>query len=251
MKDFLSLWRIVYLWWINFKGNLLLCKETVKLSVTENITMIKNGLTKNVTLVAVSKTRSIEEIKVAADYGIRDFGENKVQELLDKIDSFDSSFRWHLIGHLQTNKVKYIVGKVYLIQSLDSVKLLNEIEKRYTASNLIANVLVQINIGRENTKTGIYEEDLPELLAKIEKCKNVMVKGIMAVIPKGTFEENCKYYKRTKDIWEKLKVKPYKNISMEYLSMGMTHDYKAALSEGSNMIRIGEGVFGKRNYNNK
>ncbi len=220
------------------------------MSVTENITMIKSELPKNITLIAVSKTRTIEEIKVAVDYGIRDFGENKVQELLNKIDSFDSSLRWHLIGHLQTNKVKYIVGKVYLIQSLDSVKLLNEIEKRYAASNLIANVLVQINIGREDSKSGIYEEDLPELLESIEKCKNVKAKGLMAVIPKGTFEENCKYYKKTKEIWENLKVKPYKNISMEYLSMGMTHDFKAALSEGSNMIRIGEGVFGKRNYNN-
>lgn len=213
--------------------------------------MIKDGLAKNITLIAVSKTRTIEEIKVAVDYGIVDFGENKVQELLDKIDSFDSSVRWHLIGHLQTNKVKYIVGKVHLIQSLDSVKLLNEIEKRYAASNLIANVLIQINIGREDSKTGIYQEDLPQLLEKIEKCKNVKVKGLMAVIPKGNFEENCKYYKKIKDIWETLKAKSYTNISMEYLSMGMTHDYKAALREGSNMIRIGEGIFGARNYNKK
>ena len=184
------------------------------------------------------------------DYGIRDFGENKVQELLDKVDSFDSSMRWHLIGHLQTNKVKYIVGKVYLIQSLDSVKLLNEIEKRYAANNLVANVLIQINIGREESKTGIYEENLPELLESIEQCNNVKVSGLMTVIPKGTFEENCIYYKKTKEIWEILKKRPYSNISMKYLSMGMTHDYKAALSEGSNMIRIGEGIFGKRNYNN-
>ncbi len=218
------------------------------MSIAENITLIKSKIPKETNLIAVSKTRNIEEIKEAVDYGIRDFGENKVQELLDKIDSFDSSVRWHLIGHLQTNKVKYIVGKVHLIQSLDSVKLLNEIEKRYAGNNLVANVLIQINIGREDSKTGIYEENLPELLEEIEKCKNVKVMGIMAVIPKGTFEENCTYYKKTKDIWETLKEKSYTNISMKYLSMGMTHDYMAALCEGSNMIRIGEGIFGKRNY---
>ncbi|WP_026881286.1 YggS family pyridoxal phosphate-dependent enzyme [Clostridium akagii] len=220
------------------------------MSITENITIVNSELPKDAILIAVSKTRSIAEIQEAVDYGIRDFGENKVQELLDKVDSFDSSMRWHLIGHLQTNKVKYIVGKVYLIQSLDSVKLLNEIEKRYAANNLVANVLIQINIGREESKTGIYEEDLPELLESIEQCNNVKVSGLMTVIPKGTFEENCIYYKKTKEIWEILKKRSYTNISMKYLSMGMTHDYKAALSEGSNMIRIGEGIFGKRNYNN-
>lgn len=220
------------------------------MSITENITIINSDLPKDAILIAVSKTRSISEIQEAVDYGIRDFGENKVQELLDKVDSFDSSMRWHLIGHLQTNKVKYIVGKVYLIQSLDSVKLLNEIEKRYAANNLVANVLIQINIGREESKTGIYEENLPELLESIEQCNNVKVSGLMTVIPKGTFEENCIYYKKTKEIWEILKKRSYTNISMKYLSMGMTHDYKAALSEGSNMIRIGEGIFGKRNYNN-
>lgn len=220
------------------------------MSITENITIINSDLPKDAILIAVSKTRSISEIQEAVDYGIRDFGENKVQELLDKVDSFDSSMRWHLIGHLQTNKVKYIVGKVYLIQSLDSVKLLNEIEKRYAANNLVANVLIQINIGREEAKTGIYEENLPELLESIEQCNNVKVSGLMTVIPKGTFEENCIYYKKTKEIWEILKKRSYTNISMKYLSMGMTHDYKAALSEGSNMIRIGEGIFGKRNYNN-
>lgn len=220
------------------------------MSIMENICKIKTQLPKNVTLIAVSKTRTVEEIREAYNQGMRDFGENKVQELIEKIDSFDSSVRWHLIGHLQTNKVKYIVGKVYLIHSLDSIKLLNEIEKRYAANNLIAKVLVQINIGREESKTGIFKEQLNEILDACENCNNVKVKGLMAVIPKGSEEECRKYFGEMKVIWERIKEKEYKNISMDYLSMGMTHDYKIALNEGSNMIRIGEGIFGERNYNN-
>lgn len=227
-----------------------LYKETIRLSIAENIINIKEKLPNDVTLVSVSKTRTVAEIKEAYEAGARDFGENKVQELTSKFDSFDSSVRWHLIGHLQTNKVKYIVGKVFLIHSLDSVKLLNEIEKRYSQENLTAKVLIQVNIGREEAKTGIYKEDLEELIQTVEKCKNVKVLGLMAVIPKGTDEQCIKYFKEMKNIFNKLKEMDYNNISMEYLSMGMTHDYKSALLEGSNMIRIGEGIFGKRNYNN-
>ncbi|MFT8314692.1 MAG: YggS family pyridoxal phosphate-dependent enzyme [Clostridium sp.] len=219
------------------------------MSIKENICKIKTQLPENVTLIAVSKTRAVEEIQEAYNEGIRDFGENKVQELIEKIDRFDSSVRWHLIGHLQTNKVKYIVGKVHLIHSVDSVKLINEIEKRYAAGNLIANVLVQINIGRETSKTGIFKEDLPEILEECEKCNNLRVKGLMAVIPKGSEEECRRYFTEMRHIWNSLKEKNYNNISMEYLSMGMTHDYKIALEEGANVIRVGEGIFGKRNYN--
>lgn len=218
------------------------------MSIQENICNIKTQIPNNVKLIAVSKTRSIEEIKEAYYAGIRDFGENKVQELMDKIDKFDSTVRWHLIGHLQTNKVKYIVGKVYLIHSLDSIKLLNEIEKRYRAENLTANVLIQLNIGKEATKTGTFKENLTEILEACEKCNNVKVKGLMAVIPKGGEEECRKYFKEMYDIWKSIKNKSWKNISMEYLSMGMTHDYEIASQEGSNMIRVGEGIFGKRNY---
>ncbi|MDF2504017.1 YggS family pyridoxal phosphate-dependent enzyme [Clostridium sp.] len=219
------------------------------MSIVENICKIKTQLPKNATLIAVSKTRKVEEIREAYNEGMRDFGENKVQELVEKVDCFDSSVRWHLIGHLQTNKVKYIVGKVHLIHSLDSIKLLSEIEKRYGASNLVAKVLVQINIGKEESKTGIFKEQLNEILEACENCNNVKVKGLMAVIPKGSEEECKKYFREMKDIWEKTKRKEYKNISMDYLSMGMTHDYKIALNEGSNMVRIGEGIFGERDYN--
>lgn len=221
------------------------------MSIEENILRIRNELPKEVNLIAVSKTKPVEQINEVYNLGVRDFGENKVQEFLDKADNLPSDIRWHLIGHLQTNKVKYIVGKVYLIHSLDSVKLLYELEKRYGEAGIQANVLIQINIAKEETKTGAFIEELEDLLVEIEKCKNVKVKGLMSIIPIGD-EQNCRhYFKAMKKLWDNLKNRTLSNITMEYLSMGMSSDYKLAISEGANLIRIGEGIFGKRIYNNK
>ncbi|MDP4143251.1 MAG: YggS family pyridoxal phosphate-dependent enzyme [Bacillota bacterium] len=218
------------------------------MSIKENIEMIQKDIPPYANLIAVSKTRTIDEIKEAYETGVRDFGENKVQELIDKTENLNSDIRWHLIGHLQTNKVKYIVGKVHLIHSLDSIKLLEEIEKRYSIKGINANVLIQINIGREESKTGILVEDLNELLKACEACCNVKVRGLMSIIPKGDDETCRKYFKEMKAISDDIKKVSYKNITMDYLSIGMTGDYKLAILEGSNMIRVGEGIFGKRNY---
>lgn len=220
------------------------------MSIAENISKIKNELSENVTLISVSKTRTLEELEEAYIAGARDFGENKVQELVKKTESFYPDVRWHLIGHLQRNKVKYIVGKVHLIHSMDSTKLLEEIESRYAAHGEIANVLIQINIGRDPNKSGVLEEDLEELINNCEKCNNVKVKGLMTIIPKGDEENSKKLFKKMKKIYDDLAEKKYNNINMEYLSMGMTGDYKLAISEGSNMVRVGEGIFGKRVYKN-
>ncbi len=221
------------------------------MSIEENIKTIEKTITENVTLIAVSKTKPIEEIQKVYDIGIRDFGENKVQELIDKYDKLPKDIKWHLIGHLQRNKVKYIVGKVHLIHSLDSVRLLNEIEKHYAVEGLVAETLIQINIGREENKTGVFLDKLEELLSACEISNNVKVKGLMAIIPKGD-ESSCRnYFNEMRNIFEDLKKKEFKNIRMDILSMGMTGDYETAMEAGSNMIRIGEGVFGKRNYNNK
>lgn len=219
------------------------------MSIKKNIETIENNLPKSVKLLAVSKTRTIEEMEEAYDFGLRDFAENKVQELIRKEELFHKDVRWHLIGNLQTNKVKYIVGKVHLIHSLSSIKLLEKIEELFGKSNVVANTLIQINIGREESKTGILLENLEELIEKIEECKFVKVKGIMVIIPKGNDESNRYYFKQTYDIFSKLKERSFNNINMEILSMGMTHDYKIAIEEGSNMIRIGTGIFGERNYN--
>ena len=188
----------------------------------------------------------MENILEAYDEGIRDFGENKVQELIDKYERLPKDIKWHLIDKLQTNKVKYIVGKVELIHSLSSVKLLDKIESEYAKQEKQANVLIQINIGREESKSGILEEDLNELIQAVEKCNNVKVKGLMVIIPKGDDESNRYYFRKTYNIFNELKSKNFKNISMKILSMGMTHDYKIAIEEGSNLIRIGTGIFGAR-----
>lgn len=218
------------------------------MSIAENYRKIKNEIPENVLLLAVSKTKPLEDLEEAYKAGARDFGENKVQEMTKKYEEFHKDVRWHLIGNLQRNKVKYIVGKVHLIHSLSSVKLLETIEKEYEKHNLIANVLIQINIGREESKTGLLIEDLEELISAVEKCKFVKVKGIMTIIPKGNEESNRKYFKEVKNIFENLKKREFKNITMEILSMGMTHDYKEAIEEGSTLVRVGEGIFGKRNY---
>lgn len=219
------------------------------MSIKDNIKAILEEIPKDVQLLAVSKTKGLEEMEEAYQVGIRDFGENKVQELMDKIENFHTDVNWHLIGNLQTNKVKYIVGKVYLIHSLSSIKLLDKIEKEYAKKDLTANVLIQINIGREESKTGFLVEELDEAIKAIEQCEHVKVKGIMTIIPKGDVESNRKYFKEVKKIYDNLSNEQFKNIEMKILSMGMTHDYKTAIEEGSNLVRVGEGIFGKRNYN--
>ncbi|MFA6939463.1 MAG: YggS family pyridoxal phosphate-dependent enzyme [Clostridiaceae bacterium] len=219
------------------------------MSILKNINKILGEIPEEIKLVAVSKTRSIEEIKEVYDFGIRDFGENKVQEMILKEEKLNKDIKWHLIGHLQRNKVKYIVGKVYLIHSLDNINLLREIEKEYKKQNLTANSLIEINIGREESKTGILAENLDELIFEIEKCENVKILGLMAIIPRGDEIACLNYFKKVKELYDRLSKIKYKNISMKILSMGMTSDYKYAVREGSNMVRIGEGIFGKRNYN--
>lgn len=218
------------------------------MSIEARIKELLNSIPKEVTLIAASKTRTVEEINLAYSLGISNFGENKVQELIEKYDKVNKNIKWHLIGKLQTNKVKYIVGKVELIHSLDSIKLLNEIEKRYKAENLIAEVLIEVNIGSEEAKSGILLDDLKELINQCEKCSFVKVRGLMSIIPVGN-EEECKvYFKKMKLLFEEMRNYHYNNISMNYLSMGMSGDYTVAIEEGSNMIRLGEKIFGKRIY---
>ena len=217
------------------------------MDIKSNIQNIQNIVPKDVTLVAVSKTKPIEDLLEAYDYGIRDFAENKVQELVFKEENLPEDIRWHFIGLLQTNKVKYLVNKVHLIHSLSSTNLLLKIEKEFAKADKIANTLIQINIGREESKSGILEEDLLDIINQIEKCKFVKVKGLMTIIPKGNDEINRYYFKKVKNIFDKLKQENYKNISMEILSMGMSNDYKAAIDEGSTLIRVGTGIFGIRN----
>ncbi|MBU3111824.1 YggS family pyridoxal phosphate-dependent enzyme [Clostridium lacusfryxellense] len=216
--------------------------------INENYYKIKNEISQYVTLICVSKTRQIQEIEEVYKLGAREFGENKVQEFIEKYESLPKDIKWHFIGHLQTNKVKYLVGKVHLIHSLDSIHLLREIEKRYAQKDEVANLLIQINIGKEEAKTGIAIEELEDLIKACEVCNNIKIKGIMATIPIGN-EESCrKYFSKMKLIFDNLKTSEHKNVSMEFLSLGMSKDFKIALENGSNMIRLGASIFGERNY---
>lgn len=219
------------------------------MGIKQNIEELKSKIPEDVKLLAVSKTKPLEALEEAYIAGMRDFGENKVQELVKKSENFHEDVRWHFIGQLQSNKVKYLVDNVYLIHSLASISLLNEIEKVFGKANKVASVLIQINIGREDSKSGILEENLYEFIELIEKCNHISVKGIMVIIPIGNENSNRAYFKKTKKIFEELKEKKYKNIHMKILSMGMTHDYMTAIEEGSNLVRIGTGIFGERNYN--
>lgn len=220
------------------------------MDIKQNIEEVLVKIPKDVKLIAVSKTKPLEALEEAYNQGMRDFGENKVQELVSKHEEFHKDVNWHLIGHLQKNKVKYIVGKVHLIHSLDNIALLQEIEKRFGNENLVANVLIQVNIGRESQKYGVLEEDIYDIIKEIENCNNIQVKGLMVIIPKGNDDENRQYFRKTKELFETIKLKEFKNVDMEILSMGMTNDYMLAIEEGSNTIRVGSGIFGERNYNN-
>lgn len=202
----------------------------------------------DITLISVSKTKPIEMLYEANNLGINTFGENKVQELVDKCDKLEN-VHWHFIGSLQKNKVKYIIDKVDLIHSLDSISLAKEIDKRAKAKNIIASVLVQINIGEEESKSGIHKEELNNFIKEIGEMENLKVCGLMAVPPKCSGDEVRPYFKEMKSLFNNLKSFENDRLTMKYLSIGMTGDYEVAIEEGSNMVRVGTGIFGQRDYN--
>lgn len=217
-------------------------------NIRKNLEEIRSTLKDNVTLVAVSKTKSVEEIMEAYKEGIRDFGENKVQELEEKYELLPKDIRWHLIGGLQTNKVRKVIGKTYLIQSLDRESLALEINKRAEKTGILVDTLIEVNIGEESQKAGILTKDLEEFVTLLKDLKHIRVRGLMAIIPQGSEEENRKYFKKMYELFQKLSQVRQERFTMEVLSMGMSMDYVTAMEEGSNMIRVGTGIFGARNY---
>lgn len=203
-----------------------------------------------VTLIAVSKTKPLSDIEEVLAGGCIDFGENKVQELCDKEEKISRPVNWHLIGHLQTNKVKYIVHKAALIHSVDSYKLAQEIEKEAAKKGVVANVLIQVNIAGEDTKFGVSKEETEPLIRKISTMKNVKIKGLMTIAPfVEDPEENRVHFRNMHQLFIDIKEKNIDNVDMEILSMGMTGDYEVAVEEGATMVRVGTGIFGARNYN--
>lgn len=204
-----------------------------------------------VTLIAVSKTKPLSDIEeVIATTDTRDFGENKVQEMVDKYEKVSTPVNWHLIGHLQTNKVKYIVDKACLIHSVASFNLAKTIEKEAVKRNVTANILIEVNVAEEETKFGVRCEEVLPLIEQIKDLPHVKVKGLMTIAPfVENPEDNRVYFRTLRDLSLDIASKNIDNIDMSVLSMGMTNDYVVAVEEGATLVRVGTGIFGARNYN--
>lgn len=209
----------------------------------------KSSFGQSVELIAVSKTKPIELLQEAYDQGIRAFGENKVQEMMDKFQVMPKDIEWHMIGHLQRNKVKYIIPFVSLIHSVDSQRLADEIERQAEKIHREINILIEVNMGREESKFGLLEEEVLPFLKQVENYRFVKIKGLMTSAPYvEDSEQNREIFHKMKQLSVDIEAENIDNVSMEWLSMGMSNDYQVAIEEGSNMVRIGTGIFGKRNY---
>lgn len=203
---------------------------------------------KEVTLIAVSKTKPLPLLQEAYDAGCRDFGENKVQELVDKIEAMPKDIRWHMIGHLQRNKVKYIIGKVFLIHSVDSLRLAEEISRESEKKQVTTSILVEVNVAQEASKFGLLSADaVADLITQIAALPHIAVKGLMTIAPyTENAEENRQYFQALKQLSVDIMRKNIDNVSMDVLSMGMTGDYEVAAEEGATCVRVGTGIFGER-----
>ena len=227
--------------------------------IKENLAQIENNIIaacekvgrnrKEVTLIAVSKTKPVSMLEEAYETGIRDFGENKVQEMCDKFDCLPKDIRWHMIGHLQTNKVKYLMDKAYLIHSVDSLKLAQEIEKQAAKHNRIVDILIEVNIAQEESKFGLAIQDVLVLVKEIAKLSHLRIKGLMTIAPYvENPEDNRLYFRQIKQLSVDIASQNIDNVSMDILSMGMSGDYQVAIEEGATMVRVGTKIYGERNY---
>lgn len=226
--------------------------DTIKNRI-ENSCQISNRPKEDVKLIAVTKTVDVDAIKEAISCGATDVGENKPQELARKLDAIGDSVRWHFIGSLQTNKVKYIIDKVYMIHSIDRLSLCDEIQKRAEKIDKQVNCLIQVNISKEESKHGILEEDAIDFIKDIsENYPNISVKGLMTMAPNTEDEEVIKsVFKRLKDLSINIDNENINNVSMNELSMGMSNDFEIAVQQGATFVRVGTSIFGQRNYNKK
>ncbi len=203
----------------------------------------------DITLIAVSKTKPVPMLLEAYDAGARDFGENKVQEIVDKYPQLPSDIRWHLIGHLQTNKVKYIVDKVAMIHSVDSLKLAQEISRQAVKHDVTVDILIEVNVAGEESKFGVSPEDTAQLCEEISVLPGIRVRGLMTVAPfVDDPEENRPVFSALRQLLVDIDGKNIDNVCMDCLSMGMSGDYEVAVEEGATFVRVGTSIFGERNY---
>lgn len=219
--------------------------------VLENIKAACQSAGRNeseVTLIAVSKTKPISDIEELYNHGVRIFGENKVQELCDKYEALPKDIKWHMIGHLQRNKVQYIVDKVELIHSVDSVRLARQIEEEAAKKNVRVHILIEVNVAEEESKFGLKTEEVLDMVTQIAEFPHVSIKGLMTIAPfVENPEDNRKYFNKLKQLAVDIKAKNIDNVTMDKLSMGMTGDYMVAVMEGASYVRVGTGIFGERN----
>ncbi len=227
--------------------------------IQENLTEIKKRIAdacrrsgrkeSEVTLIAVSKTKPLSMIQEALEAGMREFGENKPQEMRDKAKLLEKPVHWHMIGSLQTNKIKYVVGTACLIHSIDSVALAAAIEKEAAKKELVMDILLEVNIAVEGSKHGFLADEVLPAVLEIAKMPHLCIKGLMTVAPyTENAEENRRYFRKMKELLVDIQTKNIDNVFMDILSMGMTSDFEVAIEEGATMVRIGTAIFGERNY---
>lgn len=233
--------------------------EGIKITIRDNIRRIEENINKalvrsgreneKVELIAVTKTVDLDKINEAIDAGILNVGENRVQEFEKKYDALKEKVSCHMIGHFQTNKVKYLIGKTKLVHSLDRLSLAKELNKRSKNNDIITEALIQVNIAEEETKFGLKEEEVLPFIEKILEFKNIRVAGLMTIAPYTKDEKELRnVFRSLYKLKENIISRNYENLTMKYLSMGMSNDYEIAIEEGSNMVRIGSKIFGERNY---
>ena len=227
--------------------------------ITENLEQVRKNIEEacravnrdpgEVTLISVSKTKPVSMLQEAYDAGSRDFGENKVQEIMDKYPQLPSDIRWHMIGHLQRNKVKYIVDKVALIHSVDSLRLAETIENEAAKHNVTVPILIEVNVAQEESKFGLKTEEVLSLVESVAALPHINIKGLMTIAPYVEDpEENRGIFRQLKKLSVDISAKNINNVNMSVLSMGMTGDYQVAVQEGATMVRVGTGIFGERDY---
>ena len=227
--------------------------------ITENLEQVRKNIDeacrmagrdpKEVTLIAVSKTKPVSMLKEAYDAGARCFGENKVQEIMDKHPQLPEDIQWHMIGHLQRNKVKFIVDKVSMIHSVDSLRLAQTIEQEAAKHNVCVPVLLEVNVAQEESKFGLKMDEVLPLIETIADFPHIKVQGLMTIAPYvENAEDNRDFFRQLKKLSVDIEAKNINNVSMSVLSMGMTGDYQVAVQEGATMVRVGTGIFGERNY---
>ncbi|MDY2922885.1 MAG: YggS family pyridoxal phosphate-dependent enzyme [Eubacterium sp.] len=228
--------------------------------VTENLKHVEEKINQaclrsgrsreDVTLIAVSKTKPVEMMQEAMAYGITTFGENKVQEIIEKQKVLTQPLNWHMIGHLQRNKVKQLVGKVCRIHSVDSIRLARQIQNDFAAKDETAHILIEVNVAKEESKFGFMPEETEDAIREIATMPNIVIHGLMTIAPfVDNPEENRIHFKNLKKLLVDINAKNIDNVSMHELSMGMTGDYEVAIEEGATYVRVGTGIFGNRNYN--